>query len=78
LLLFFAATGLFCKHKLSYIKQPPAAIFCSLPIIAELLFSTTYFFNFYDDFFLIPLKNQEWKRLLYLPLFEVRENPTSK
>jgi hypothetical protein len=35
LLLFFADLGLFCKHKLYQPKQPLAAIFYPLPIIAE-------------------------------------------
>jgi hypothetical protein len=41
-------------------------------------FSTILFFNFYYDFFRIPLKSQEWKWVQYLPQSEVRENPHSK
>jgi hypothetical protein len=67
LLLFFAALGLFYTYPQTqtfFIKQPPAANFYSLPMIAE--FSNTHFpqsifSNFYHDFFLIPQKKSRVK-----------------
>ncbi|MDR3133667.1 MAG: hypothetical protein LBU42_06550, partial [Prevotellaceae bacterium] len=63
------------------IKQPPAAIFCSLPFIAEVFNKRFLQFvplTFMVISFLVPLKNQKWKWVLYLLYIEVVENPHSE
>jgi hypothetical protein len=75
---YFVASGLF-SNKHFFIQQPPATIFYSLPMIAENAIKLLPQFissTFTVIFFLLPLKNQEWKWDAILTIFRGSGRPT--